>query len=76
MISEDHYGNLLMPGTQVAFNFQGQLRKGTIVDIRARQQYGRAKDYSGEPYLTIEVVHCDNNRQKSKVTNRKNVVAI
>lgn len=77
MITQDHYGNVICEGTKVAFNFQGELRKGTVVRITGRTQYGKTREDWGkrEPYLTIHVEHCDS-EEVSKVSSRKNLVAI
>lgn len=73
----DFYGNLIAEGVQVAFNYQGELRKGVVVKVTPRTQYGKTHCEWGarEPYLTIHVQH-EMGTQLSKVTNRKNLVVI
>ena len=73
----DFYGNLIVEGVQVAFNYQGELRKGVVAKVTPRTQYGKTCQDWGkhEPYLTIHVQH-EMGTQMSKVTNRKNLVVI
>ena len=72
----DYYGNTLKPGIKVAFNYQGQVRKGTVVSVKERTQNGHSKDpYTGRRYVTIEVRHYLENTV-SKVSDNRNVTVI
>jgi hypothetical protein len=77
MITQDYYGNTISEGVKVAFNFQGELRKGTVLRIVGRTQHGKTQREWGsrEPYLTIHVEHCDDG-EISKISSRKNLVVI
>jgi len=72
----DVYEKELKVGTGVAFNFSGELRLGSIVEIKPTKRYGKTvNEYTKEPYVTIHIQHCDS-RMVSKITSRKNVVVI
>ena len=64
----DYYGNSLVKGTVVAFNYQGQIRKGTVEAITAATRYGSS--------ITIFHVRHWLDREVSKVTNKNNLMAI
>lgn len=71
----DYYGKELKTDTKVAFNYSGELRMGTITEIKSVTRHGRTESWGHEPLIEIRVKHCDGN-QISKITNRKNVVVI
>jgi hypothetical protein len=64
----DYYGNSLKVGTVVAFNYQGQVRRGTIVTVYSVTRYGK-------PTTIFEVRHWLDS-QVSKITNKNNLMWI
>lgn len=71
----DTYNNELKPGVRVAFNYSGTVRIGTLIRVTPAKRYGKACDYSGEPYYNFEVLH-DRLTTTSKITKRENLVVI
>lgn len=76
MITTDFYGKTVSEGVKVAFNYQGECRRGVVIRIDPRTQYGQTHRWPHEPYLTIHIEHETGPRRVSKVTNRKNLVVI
>ena len=64
----DYYGNSLGVGTKVAFNYQGQVRKGTIERIVEGTKYGR-------PNVSFKVRHWLDS-EVSTVSNKANLIVI
>ncbi len=69
----DCYGKILTIGTRVAFNYQGEVRLGTIEEIKSNR--GRlGKQYPGV-YGNIFIVS-RGKVAKSKVTNIRGIVSL
>lgn len=71
----DPYEKKIEVGKNVAYNYQGEVRMGTVVDIVKVKRHGKAKDWSGEPYINILVEELTS-KDISKVSSRKNLVVI
>lgn len=71
----DIYGNILKAGILVAFNYSGEVRLGKLLSIKTATKYGKTHDYSGEPYIKLEVQH-QGSANTSTITRRQNLVVL
>ena len=76
ILLKDHYGTPIIAGANVAFNYQGQVRKGKVLEVKNATKYGRTHNYNNEQYHSIKISHADNPTLISKVTSRFNVSVI
>jgi hypothetical protein len=72
---QDSYGQILKPGARVAFNYSGNVRLGKLLTVKPVKHYGKAHNYTGEPFLKFEVEHQGTN-MTSTITSRHNLVVI
>jgi hypothetical protein len=77
---KDPYGTPITNGAKVAYNFQGEVRLGTVLEIKNVTKNGKkVNEWSHEPYVSILIdmlVVGPEHARRSKVANRKNLVVI
>lgn len=57
----DVYENDFRKGCRVAFNYQGEMRTGKLLDVKFRKEFnGRFDKYTGKKYHIFYVSHVDN----------------
>ena len=72
---KDPYNVRIAVGSIVAYNLSGEVRRGTVTAVEGVTRYGRAMNYSNEPYVVISIKEEATGRI-SKVTNRKNLIVL
>lgn len=65
----DPYGKQIKKGDRVAFNYSGEVRLGTIIEVREVNHYGKVRPLFVVSHLDIPSIN-------SKITNSRNMVVL
>ena len=71
----DYYGKPVQPGVRVAYNYSGEVRLGSVINVQFCTRYGKTHRFNKLPYLKIKIIP-DGQTFESTVTNPNNLVVI
>lgn len=77
----DFYGKPIVNGSEVAFNYSGEVRMGHVFSVELVKRYGETHNkWTKEPYVKITIIPLGSKNwaatKPSVITNRHNLVVL